>query len=162
RRFPRTSASSSGRVLSSSAARARAATTGRTGWHSARSRSSCDRCGSGTSAGSRSWRNGKPARGGDGMIDDLTGAIEITQRIDAPPEIVFAYLTDSRRFVKWMGVGAELDPRPGGRYRIDVDGEHIATGHYREIEPPRRLVMTWGWEGHPTVPPGWITGDSSR
>ena len=68
------------------------------------------------------------------MIEDLTGAIEITQRIEAPPEIVFAYLTDSRRFVKWMGVGAELDPRPGGRYRIDVDGEHIATGQYREIE----------------------------
>src|SRR5438876_5422210 len=47
------------------------------------------------------------------MIEDLTGAIEITQRIEAPPEIVFAYLTDSRRFTRWMGVGAELDPRPG-------------------------------------------------
>ena len=89
------------------------------------------------------------------MIEDLTGAIEITQRIEAPPEIVFAYLTDSRRFVRWMGgVGAELDPRPGGRYRLDVDGEHITTGEYREVEPPRRLVMSWGWEGHPTVPPG--------
>jgi len=82
------------------------------------------------------------------MIEDLTGAIEITRRIEAPPEIVFAYLTDSRRFVTWMGVGAELDARPGGRYRIDVDGEHIASG---------RLVMSWGWEGHPTVPPGSTT-----
>src|SRR5881396_710846 len=95
------------------------------------------------------------------MIEDLTGAIEITQRIEAPPEIVFAYLTDSRRFVKWMGVGAELDPRPGGRYRIDVDGEHIATGHYREIEPPRRLVMTWGCRtkasGAPTLRAGIST-----
>ncbi|HEV2012954.1 MAG TPA: SRPBCC family protein [Candidatus Dormibacteraeota bacterium] len=91
------------------------------------------------------------------MIEDLTGAIEITQRIDAPPEIVFAYLTDSRRFVRWMGVGAELDPRPGGRYRIDVDGEHIASGEYQEVDPPHRLVMSWGWEGHPTVPPGSTT-----
>ncbi len=91
------------------------------------------------------------------MIEDLTGAIEITQRIEAPPEIVFAYLTDSGRFVKWMGVGAELDPRPGGRYRIDVDGEHIASGEYQEVDPPRRLVMSWGWEGHPTVPPGSTT-----
>src|SRR5258708_10266535 len=91
------------------------------------------------------------------MIEDLTGAIEITQRIEAPPEIVFAYLTDSGRLVKWMGVGAELDPRPGGRYRIDVDGEHIASGEYQEVDPPRRLGMSWGWEGHPTVPPGSTT-----
>ncbi len=91
------------------------------------------------------------------MIDDLTGAIEITQRIEAPPEVVFAYLTDSPRFKRWMGVGAELDPRPGGRYRIDVDGEHIASGEYLEVDPPRRLVMSWGWQGHPTVPPGSTT-----
>jgi uncharacterized protein YndB with AHSA1/START domain len=91
------------------------------------------------------------------VIEDLTGAIEISQRIEAPPEVVFAYLTDSRRFVRWMGVAAELDARPGGRYRIDVDGEHIAMGEYQEVDPPRRLVMTWGWEGHPTVPPGSTT-----
>jgi uncharacterized protein YndB with AHSA1/START domain len=91
------------------------------------------------------------------MIDDLTGAIEITQRIEAPPEIVFSYLTDSARFAQWMGVGAELDPRPGGRYRIDVDGVHIAMGEYQQVEPPRRIVMSWGWDGHPTVPPGSTT-----
>lgn len=91
------------------------------------------------------------------MIDDLSGELEITQRIEAPPDIVFSYLTDSRRFVRWMGVGAELDARPGGRYRIDVDGVHIATGQYKEVEPPHRLVMSWGWEGHPTVPPGSTT-----
>jgi uncharacterized protein YndB with AHSA1/START domain len=88
------------------------------------------------------------------MIEEPAGAIEITQRIEAPPEIVFAYLTDSARFTQWMGVGAELDARPGGRYRIDVDGVHIAVGQYQQVEPPRRLVMSWGWDGHPTVPPG--------
>jgi uncharacterized protein YndB with AHSA1/START domain len=91
------------------------------------------------------------------VIEDLTGAIEITQRIEASPEIVFASLTDSQRFVRWMGVGAVLDARPGGRYRIDVDGVHIASGQYQELDPPRKLVMTWGWEGHPTVPPGSTT-----
>jgi uncharacterized protein YndB with AHSA1/START domain len=91
------------------------------------------------------------------LIEDLAGALEISQRIEAPPEIVFSYLTDSSRFVKWMGVGAQLDPRPGGRYRIDVDGQHVASGEYREVDPPRRLVMSWGWEGHPTMPPGSTT-----
>jgi len=91
------------------------------------------------------------------MLEDLSGALEITQRIEAPPEIVFSYLTDSARFTQWMGVGAELDARPGGRYRIDVDGVHIAVGEYQEVQPPRRLVMSWGWDGHPTVPPGSTT-----
>jgi uncharacterized protein YndB with AHSA1/START domain len=91
------------------------------------------------------------------VIEDLTGAIEITQRIEAPPEIVFAFLTDSARFAQWMGVRAQLDPRPGGRYRIDVDGVHTAIGEYQQVDPPRRLVMSWGWDGHPTVPPGSTT-----
>ena len=91
------------------------------------------------------------------MLDKVGGAIEIIERIEAPPEIVFSFLTDNARFVLWMGREAELDARPGGKYRIDIDGEHIAIGQYREIDPPRRLVMSWGWEGHPTVPPGSTT-----
>jgi uncharacterized protein YndB with AHSA1/START domain len=67
---------------------------------------------------------------------------------------VFSYLTDPSKFVQWMGVGAQLDPRPGGRFRIDADGAHIALGEYREIDPPHRLVMTWGWEDDDSVPPG--------
>lgn len=39
----------------------------------------------------------------------------------------------------------------GGRYRIqikDPDGDlHTASGLYREIKPPERLVFTWAWEG---------------
>ena len=56
-----------------------------------------------------------------------------------------------------MGVGAQLDPRPGGRFRIDADGEHIALGEYREVDPPHRVVMTWGWQDNQTVPPGSTT-----
>lgn len=53
-----------------------------------------------------------------------------------------------------MGVGAELDPRPGGQFRIDADGVHIALGEYREVDPPHRLVMTWGWLDDESIPPG--------
>ena len=56
-----------------------------------------------------------------------------------------------------MGVGAELDPTPGGRVRIDVDGEHFALGEFREVDPPNRVVMTWGWERNDAVPPGSTT-----
>jgi len=46
---------------------------------------------------------------------------------------------------------AELDLRPGGRYRLtmrDAKGEEFSlTGVYREVRPPERLVYTWRWEG---------------
>ncbi len=56
-----------------------------------------------------------------------------------------------------MGVGAVLDPRSGGAFRINVDDEHFAAGRYVEVEAPRRLVMTWGWEGSDSLAPGSTT-----
>jgi uncharacterized protein YndB with AHSA1/START domain len=70
---------------------------------------------------------------------------------------VFAYLTTPERFVEWMGIGAELNPTPGGEFRLNVDGEHFASGRYLEVEPPFRLVMTWGWEGSSDMGPGSTT-----
>jgi uncharacterized protein YndB with AHSA1/START domain len=81
----------------------------------------------------------------------------VEQRIAAAPATVFSYLVDPAKFVTWMGVGAELDPRPGGKFRIDADGGNIASGEYREVDPPHRLVMTWGWEHSEAVPPGSTT-----
>jgi len=62
----------------------------------------------------------------DAALRGGAAAVEVTQRIGASPATVFSYLTESDKFSAWMGVGAELDPRPGGQYRIDVDGEHGA------------------------------------
>jgi uncharacterized protein YndB with AHSA1/START domain len=81
----------------------------------------------------------------------------VVQSIAASPATVFSYQVDPAKFSAWMGVGAELDPRPGGRVRIDVDGEHIAVGEFREVDPPHRVVMTWGWEKNDAVPPGSTT-----
>jgi len=55
------------------------------------------------------------------------------------------------------GASAKLDPRPGGIYRVDVSGRDIAVGEYVEVDPPRRVVFTWGWEGNEHVPPGSST-----
>ncbi len=67
---------------------------------------------------------------------------------------VFSYLVDPQKFVQWMGVEAQIDPRPGGEFRLDVDGEHIAIGRYEVVDPPHRLVFSWGWEGNRGLPPG--------
>ena len=75
------------------------------------------------------------------------GVIELERRIAAPPATVFAYFTDPERYLLWQGVAAELDPRPGGVFRVTQnDSGYIARGEYLEVEPPTRVVFTWGWE----------------
>ena len=83
--------------------------------------------------------------------------VEVSIRIDAPPETVFRYFTDRDRMRVWMGVTAEIDPRPGGGYRVNVTGLDTAVGEYVEVVPPERIVWTWGWEGSATIPPGSTT-----
>jgi len=78
-------------------------------------------------------------------------------RIDASPETVFQYFTDPARMVRWKGRAATLDPRPGGVYRVEINDEAIARGEYVELDPPRRVVISWGWEGGGDVPPGSST-----
>jgi uncharacterized protein YndB with AHSA1/START domain len=83
--------------------------------------------------------------------------VEVATYIDASPEIVFSYFTDPERMCRWMGVTAELDAREGGEFRIDVTNGDVAVGTYVEVVPPERVVLSWGWEGHATVPPGSTT-----
>ena len=76
-------------------------------------------------------------------------------RIAAPPEVVFPYFTDPARMVSWMGVAALLDPRPGGTFRVEANGRDVVIGEYVEVDPPNRVVFTWGFEGtEPFVEPG--------
>ena len=53
-----------------------------------------------------------------------------------------------------MGIDAALDPVPGGEYRVGMRGGVQASGVFLEIDPPRRVVFTWGWTGDHRVPPG--------
>jgi uncharacterized protein YndB with AHSA1/START domain len=84
----------------------------------------------------------------------------------AAPEKVFKAWTDPTILVQWWGPEGfsvpecEMDVRAGGSWRTTMvspkgDG-HTVSGLYREISPPNRLVMTWGWQqegqrGHETV-----------
>jgi uncharacterized protein YndB with AHSA1/START domain len=65
--------------------------------------------------------------------------------IDAPPEDVFPFLTESDKYLMWMGVAAELDAKPGGLFKVDPNGKEIIEGRFVEVSPPRRVVFTWGW-----------------
>ena len=75
--------------------------------------------------------------------------------IDAPPDVVFSFFTDPAKFILWLGRVAELDARPGGLFRVNVNGRDVVRGTFLEVVPPRRVVFTWGWEGKESaVPPG--------
>jgi uncharacterized protein YndB with AHSA1/START domain len=90
----------------------------------------------------------------------VTVSVDIVRevRIAASPDEVFPYFTDPEKMIVWKAVEATLDPRPGGIFRIDVTGRDAARGEYVEIDPPRRVVFTFGWEaeGSPE-PPGSTT-----
>jgi uncharacterized protein YndB with AHSA1/START domain len=60
--------------------------------------------------------------------------------------VVFEFLTDPSKMVRWMGTEAVLEPWPGGRYHVNVNGYERASGKVLEIVPERRLVFSWGWE----------------
>ncbi len=66
-------------------------------------------------------------------------------RIAASPETVFPFFTDPERIVRWKGEEATLMPTAGGVYRVKM-GENIVLGEFLEVDPPRRVVFTWGWE----------------
>jgi len=78
-------------------------------------------------------------------------------RIAARPETLFAFFTDPAKMMLWMGKDVLLDPQPGGIFRNDIDGQHIARGEYVEVVPYSRVVFTWGWENTTDTPPGAST-----
>lgn len=84
-----------------------------------------------------------------------TPIVEREIRIAARPEIVFRYFVEPSRMARWLGPATALDARPGGAIQLGVSGVHGGSGQFVEVDPPRRIVFTWGWDepSHP-IPPG--------
>lgn len=87
------------------------------------------------------------------MTDDKT--LVIDRVFKASPERVFAAFTDTAQLAQWYGPEGmrtevfENEVRPGGRYSLVMrsdEGEHHLSGAYEEIDPPKKLVMTWKWK----------------
>jgi len=74
--------------------------------------------------------------------------------IDATPDTIWPFLTEPDKLVRWHGTVAELDPRPGGAYRVLVMGRFQTAGEYVEVVPKQKVVFTFGWEqaGNPVQP----------
>jgi uncharacterized protein YndB with AHSA1/START domain len=82
-----------------------------------------------------------------------TDAIILEIHIDASPETVFAFFTEPDKVTRWLADEATLDPRPGGinhqTHPGGADnprGPYFMRGEFVEVEPPSRVVFTWGFE----------------
>jgi uncharacterized protein YndB with AHSA1/START domain len=91
------------------------------------------------------------------VTDSDTTVVEQTLRIAASPATVWRYWTDPEGMCAWWGVGATLDPRPGGACVVELDGGGVMRGEFLEVVPHERLVFSFGWEateGAPAIAPG--------
>jgi uncharacterized protein YndB with AHSA1/START domain len=88
--------------------------------------------------------------------------ILIIRAFDAPADLVFKAYTTPELVKRWWGFDTsewlvcEIDLRVGGQWRFvtrDEDMDVGFHGEYREIDPPRRLVMTEVYEGAPVPDP---------
>jgi len=85
--------------------------------------------------------------------------IQMTRVFDAPRDLVFEAHSSAEHMKHWWGprkyetISAEVDFRPGGKWRIvhrGPDGEEYGFhGEYRELVRPERIVWTFEYEGAP-------------
>jgi uncharacterized protein (TIGR03086 family) len=69
----------------------------------------------------------------------------------------FALITEPDRLRRWQVITARVDLRAGGDFRWTIIPGHSAGGTFTEVDPGRRVVFTWGWEGSSDLPPGAST-----
>lgn len=89
--------------------------------------------------------------------------LEAVVEIKAPPEKVFKAWTNESEFVKWFCPRvnghtevSKFDCTVGGEYDVTLefeDGDRAqVAGIFKEVKPPRKLVLAWQWVGNPDAP----------
>ncbi|MEV4418890.1 SRPBCC family protein [Patulibacter sp. NPDC049589] len=79
------------------------------------------------------------------MVADV---IERELVIEAPAERVWALITESEHVGTWFGdVGAEIELRPGGLYRLTWKEHGTSIGRIVTVEPHTRFSYRWNAYG---------------
>ena len=87
-----------------------------------------------------------------------TPAFEVDHWVAASAEDVFDFFCVPEKMVQWHGVEAQLDPRPGGIWRVRHANGAVLKGEFVEVHRPERVVFTWGFE----TPPPELVSDSAQ
>lgn len=77
----------------------------------------------------------------------MTFDVSKTVTLPVTPDEAFALVTEPERLRRWHTISARVDLRVGGDYRWTIVPGHTAVGHFQEIEPGKRVVFGWGWDG---------------
>jgi uncharacterized protein YndB with AHSA1/START domain len=99
--------------------------------------------------------------GARAVADLVDATVVASVEIAAPPERVFLALA-SREVVEWWVNPGVFDTREwsgdvriGGRWRaagMARGAPYTLEGEFLEVDPPRKLVQTWHFEGAPGTP----------
>jgi uncharacterized protein YndB with AHSA1/START domain len=83
------------------------------------------------------------------MVDHDQAILDAVEReilVAVRPHQAWRWWIEPSLVVRWMGNEAVIDPVPGGVYRIVYGNGAVMRGSLVSLDPPRRLVYTWGWE----------------
>ena len=96
-------------------------------------------------------------------IDTVRPSVRVERTLNASAQAVYEAWTDVEKLKQWWGprgvtaVAVELDVRPGGAYSITMQPgtgkSFVLSGEYRDVESPRRIVMTWAYRGEAVKDP---------
>jgi uncharacterized protein YndB with AHSA1/START domain len=88
---------------------------------------------------------------------ELPYRLDRTVTIQAAPEIVFRFFTDTARWASWWGSGSAIEAQPGGAVKIRFPNGIEVAGEVLELRSPEQIVFTYGYPGGQPIPP-----DASR
>ncbi len=81
------------------------------------------------------------------MANEETRTLSHQYWIHAPPERTFQAVSDPKMLVRWLADVAEVDPRPGGTYRLGWTGGPTHTGTLVAFRPGKEIAFAWSWPG---------------
>ena len=63
--------------------------------------------------------------------------------IDAPPDVVWAIVTEERHLAGWFSDEAKIDLRPGGAMVLTWHGHGTYLARVERVEPPHTFAFRW-------------------
>jgi uncharacterized protein YndB with AHSA1/START domain len=77
----------------------------------------------------------------------VTDSLDYEIPIAASADVVYRLLTTVDGLKRWIAADAVVEPKAGGELRWTHENGATMIGRFVELDPPRRLVFTYGWEG---------------
>jgi uncharacterized protein YndB with AHSA1/START domain len=79
-----------------------------------------------------------------------SGGTVVRERVlDAPPEDVWALITEDALLEEWLADRAEVEPWEGGAVRLELTDGEIRDGVVERADAPERLSLWWWSAGEP-------------